>query len=70
MCVCIRACICVYVCKPPPPHTHTQVKGSPDLRFPPPEIVTGGRDAIINFLMSNMRYEDTQNLAAKEEVLP
>lgn len=45
-----------------------QVKGSPDLRFPPPDIVTGGREAIINFLMSNMRYEDVQNLVDKEEV--
>jgi hypothetical protein len=45
-----------------------QVKGSPDLRFPPPDIVTRGREAIINFLMSNMRYEDVQNLVDKEEV--
>jgi len=45
-----------------------QVKGSPDLRFPPPDIVTGGREAIINFLMSNMRYEDMQNLVVKEEI--
>lgn len=45
-----------------------QVKGSPDLRFPPPDIVTGGREAIINFLMSNMRYEDMQNLVVKEEM--
>jgi hypothetical protein len=46
-----------------------QVKGAPDLKFPLPEIVTSGHAAVMAFLMSNMRYEDMEGLADKEEVL-
>jgi hypothetical protein len=40
-----------------------QVKGAPDLKFPPPEIVTSGHAAVMAFLMSNMQYEDMEGLA-------
>jgi hypothetical protein len=39
------------------------VKGAPDLKFPPPEIVTSGHAAVMAFLMSNMQYEDMEGLA-------
>jgi hypothetical protein len=32
-----------------------QVKGSPDLRYPPEEVVTEGRDAVVAYLLANMR---------------
>lgn len=37
-----------------------QVKGCADLRYPPPEIVSAGKDAVISYLLGNMRYEDTE----------
>lgn len=44
-----------------------QVKGCADLRYPPVEIVTAGREAIISYLLGNMRYEDTEELSDKQE---
>lgn len=37
-----------------------QVKGNADLRYPPEDVVTEGREAIVAYLLANMRYEDTE----------
>lgn len=42
-----------------------QVKGNADLRYPPEDVVTEGREAIVAYLLANMRYEDTEENANK-----
>jgi hypothetical protein len=44
-----------------------QVKGCADLRYPPPEIVSAGKDAVISYLLGNMRYEDTEESSNQVE---
>ena len=37
-----------------------QVNGCADLRYPPPEVVVEGLDAVRAYLVCNMQYEDTE----------